>query len=72
MRATPTGTTSGTFKPYNSTGTLQAAYTSFNADDISKQNVGGGAWTGSSGLTAGNATGIQAAVNSFIAVSAEL
>jgi hypothetical protein len=72
MRATPTGTASGTFKPYNASGTAQAAFSSTNVDSLTKQSAGAGAWTGSSGLTAGNATGIQVAANGFVAVSAEL
>jgi hypothetical protein len=72
MRTTPTGTASGTFNPYNTTGSVQAAFTSTNIDSLTKQSAGAGGWTGSSGMAAGNATGIRASANAFIALSAEL
>ena len=72
MRATPTGTSSGTFKPYSATASFLGAFSGTNVDGLTKQSAGTGAWTGSSGMTAGNATGINVSVNGFIAVSAEL
>jgi hypothetical protein len=72
MRATPTGTSSGTFRPYNATGTAQPAFSTTNIDSLTKQHAAAGAWTGSSGMTAGNVTVIRANANTFIDVSAEL
>jgi hypothetical protein len=72
MRAIPTGTSSGTFKPYSATASFLGAFSGTNVDSLTKQSAGTGAWTGSSGMTAGNATGINVSVNGFIAVSAEL
>jgi hypothetical protein len=72
MRATPTGTSSGTFKPYSASASFLGAFSSTSVDSLTKQSAGTGAWTGSSGMTAGSATGINISVNGFIAVSAEL
>ena len=72
MRATPTGTASATFRPYSASASFLGAFTNTPIDSLTKQSAGTGAWTGSSGMSAGSATGINVSVNGFVAVSAEL
>ncbi len=77
MRATPTGSLSsiGHFRPTNSTGSNQAAFTAgtLAGQGTSKSQLTTAGWSGSSGLTAGNATVITTnTASAWIDASAEL
>ena len=72
MRATPTCATSGTFQPINATGSSMTAFSGTSINTPSNQTLSTGAWTGSSGLVAGNITTIEVANNAYIEASAEL
>jgi len=72
MRSSPTITTSGSFYPHNSTGTSSIPFSSLASFNATPTSLGTGGWTGSAGLTAGNATGVGAANNSSLSMSAEL
>ncbi len=77
MRATPTGGLSsiGHFRPTNSTGSNQAAFTAgtLAGQGTSKSQLTTAGWSGSSGLTAGNATVITTnTASAWIDASAEL
>jgi len=72
MRATPTCVASGTFTPHNTTGGTTTAFSSTTIDAPSKYNLSTGNWSGSSGLTAGQATGLGTSNNAYIDASAEL
>jgi hypothetical protein len=56
MRALPTAVASGSFQPYNSTGSTQTAFTSTGDLKVTTNSISTGNWSGSSGLVAGNAT----------------
>jgi hypothetical protein len=75
MRATPTAattSTSGTFTPTTANGSGAAAFTGTTIETSTVNALCTGAWTGSSGLVAGNATVINMSNNGFITASAEL
>jgi hypothetical protein len=72
MRAQPTATASGTFTAVNATGSITTAYSNKPIDSTTAQTIATGAWTGSSGLVAGNCTIVETASNAYIEVSAEL
>jgi hypothetical protein len=77
MRATPTGSLSsiGHFRPTNSTGSAQAAFSagSLAGQGTSKSQLTTAGWSGSSGLSAGNATAVvNNTTSAWIDASAEL
>jgi len=75
MRATPTGSLSSVthFRPSTSNGSNSGAFSSGSVDYLSPTMVGTQNFSGSSGLSAGNATTITANTTSaWIAASAEL
>jgi hypothetical protein len=72
MRSSPTITTSGSFYPHNATGTSSIPFSSLASFNATPTSLGTGGWTGSAGLAAGNATGVGAANNSSLSMSAEL
>jgi hypothetical protein len=75
MRATPTAATtatSGTFTPSTASGTAAGAFTATNIETSTTNALCTGAWTGSSGLVAGNATVVSMPNNAFFSASAEL
>ena len=72
MRATPACVTSGSFGASNATGGTSVAFTATTIDQPTKNSIATGAWTGSSGLVAGNVSVISIANNAFITANAEL
>jgi hypothetical protein len=75
MRATPTSSTtatSGTFTPSAANGTGAGAFTGTTIETSTVNSLCTGAWTGSSGLVAGNATVVTMPNNAFFSASAEL
>ena len=77
MRATPTGSLSsiGHFRPTNSAGSAQAAFSagSLAGQGTSKSQLTTAGWSGSSGLSAGNATAVvNNTTSAWIDASAEL
>jgi hypothetical protein len=72
MRATPTCTASGTFTGMGSGGTPTTAFSSLPFGAQTKQSISTGGWGSSSGLSAGNASAVQASANAYIESSAEL
>jgi len=72
MRTAPTASASGTFEPHNATGGAQAAFTNLTNLYATTQSLSTGSWTGSSGLVAGNATGLRVGTNAIITLDAEL
>lgn len=72
MRATPTCSTSGTFTAMSATGNNQTAFTATAVDTPTKQTLSTAAWSGASGMTAGQAQPISVANNAFVQASAEL
>jgi hypothetical protein len=75
MRATPTSATtatSGTFTPSAANGTAAGAFTATNIETSTVNSLSTGAWTGSSGLVAGNVTVVTMPNNAFFSASAEL
>jgi hypothetical protein len=74
MRATPTGTLSaiGNFRACDTAGNPTAAFSTGSVDYLSTTAIGTGAFAGSSGLAAGNATVLNANTTAWIAASAEL
>jgi len=75
MRANPTSATtatSGTFTASAANGTAAGAFTATNIETSTTNALCTGAWTGSSGLVAGNATTVTMPNNAFFSASAEL
>ena len=75
MRATPTGSASGTFKGVNSSGSTgnTGSFTSTNLNVMNKNSIGFNGWTGASGLSGGNAVVvIETTGSGYIDASAEL
>ena len=75
MRANPTSATtatSGTFTPSAANGTAAGAFTATNIETSTTNALCTGAWTGSSGLVAGNVTTVTMPNNAFFSASAEL
>ena len=72
MRALPTAVASGSFQPYNSTGSLQTAFTNTGDLNVTTNSISTGNWSGSSGLSAGNATMLRVNTDAVITLSAEL
>ena len=73
MRATPTGTFSGSGKPWTAGGSGNGTFTSINLDKNSKTSLAtNGSSSNGSGGTAGYATVITMLQNSYLEASAEL
>jgi hypothetical protein len=73
MRTTPTAAASiSTWTPRLPAGTNGNAFTTYVIDQPTRFNLSTSGWTGSSGLTAGYATGINFANTNYIEASAEL
>jgi hypothetical protein len=72
MRTTPTATATGTFNGMSSTGGTTTAFSGKTIDANTAQSLSTSAWTGSSGLVAGNVTTIGVVASAYIEVSAEL
>ena len=72
MRSSPSCVVTGTFYPHNATGGSAGNFTNMTNMKTSTTSISTGAWTGASGLVAGNATGIGALSNATITVDAEL
>jgi len=69
---TSTTATSGTFTPSLANGTAASAFTGTNIETSTTNALCTGAWTGSSGLVAGNVTVVSMPNNAFFSASAEL
>jgi hypothetical protein len=69
---TSTTATSGTFTPSLANGTAAGAFTGTNIETSTTNALCTGAWTGSSGLVAGNVTVVSMPNNAFFSASAEL
>jgi hypothetical protein len=72
MRTTPTCLTSGTFNGLAGSGSVTTAYTTTTIDAQTAQTLATGNWSGTSGLSAGNATVVQVSASAYIDASAEL
>ena len=75
MRTNPTSSTtatSGTFTPSAANGTAAGAFTATVIETSTVNALCTGAWTGSSGLVAGNVTTVSMPNNAFFSASAEL
>jgi hypothetical protein len=75
MRAVPTAATtatSGTFTPSTASGNNTTAFSGTIIESCTVNTLATGAWTGSSGLVAGNATVVAMPNNAFVTASAEL
>jgi hypothetical protein len=72
MRSSPTAAASGAFFPHSSGGIGQTAFTTLGDLRTTTHDISTGNFTGSSGLTAGDATGIGVEPNGVITLSAEL
>jgi hypothetical protein len=72
MRATPTCSTSGSFNGLNSSGNGTSAFAVTNIAAPTKNTISASDWTGSSGMTAGQALPVLVLNNAFVQVSAEL
>ena len=74
MRATPTGSLSaiGSFRAANAAGSGSAPFTAGSVDSVSTTSIGTAAWTGASGIVAGNAVVISCGAVAWIAADAEL
>jgi hypothetical protein len=75
MRTNPTSSTtatSGTFTPSAANGTAAGAFTATVIETSTVNALCTGAWTGSSGLVAGNVTTVTMPNNAFFSASAEL
>jgi hypothetical protein len=75
MRATPTGSASGTWKAVNSSGSTSntGSFTGTNVNKMNKNSIGFDGWTGASNLSGGNAVVIlENSGSGYLDASAEL